>query len=182
MDDTKELRAKPKSGASGHPAGEGLDEFEAVRHAMIESQLRRRGIRDEKVLEAMDTVPRHEFVPADFRKRSYDDSPLPIGEGQTISQPYRAASAFSKLEPVAAIKQLFCRSLQSRFTPWNAEARWPRRQHNGFRAWDTSMFMSTAGMARSVCRSARRLTPSWSQPPHSPCPHLFSPNWGRAAA
>jgi len=97
MDDTKELRAKPKSGASGLPAGEGLDEFEAVRHAMIESQLRRRGIRDEKVLEAMDTVPRHEFVPADFRKRSYDDSPLPIGEGQTISQPYIVAAMTSAL-------------------------------------------------------------------------------------
>jgi protein-L-isoaspartate(D-aspartate) O-methyltransferase len=98
MDDTNEARAKPKSGASGQPASEGHDEFEATRHAMVETQLRRRGIVDKKVLAAMDAVPRHEFVPADFRNRAYEDSPLPIGEGQTISQPYIVASMTAALQ------------------------------------------------------------------------------------
>jgi len=97
MDDTRETRAKPKSGAIGQASSEGHDEFEATRHAMVETQLRRRGIVDKEVLEAMDAVPRHEFVPADFRNRAYEDSPLPIGEGQTISQPYIVASMTAAL-------------------------------------------------------------------------------------
>jgi protein-L-isoaspartate(D-aspartate) O-methyltransferase len=97
MDDTKHTRRRSKSGISDHSAGEGHDEFEAVRRAMVETQLRRRGIIDENVLAAMNTVPRHEFVPADFRNRSYDDSPLPIGEGQTISQPYIVAAMTAAL-------------------------------------------------------------------------------------
>lgn len=94
MDDAN---AKPKPGPSGHPADEGPDEFEAARHAMVETQLRRRGIVDKKVLAAMDRVPRHEYVPADFRHRAYEDAPLPIGEGQTISQPYIVASMTAAL-------------------------------------------------------------------------------------
>ncbi|MFI5059224.1 MAG: protein-L-isoaspartate(D-aspartate) O-methyltransferase [Candidatus Acidiferrales bacterium] len=97
MNDTRETRAKPKSGSSGQATSEGHDEFEATRHAMVETQLRRRGIVDKKVLAAMDEVPRHEFVPADFRNRAYEDSPLPIGEGQTISQPYIVASMTAAL-------------------------------------------------------------------------------------
>src|ERR1041384_4418597 len=60
-------------------------------HAMVETQLRRRGIHDERVLQAMARVPRHEFVPSEFKEQSYEDRPLPIGEGQTISQPYIVA-------------------------------------------------------------------------------------------
>jgi protein-L-isoaspartate(D-aspartate) O-methyltransferase len=55
---------------------------------MIESQIRGRGVRDERVLEAMRRVPRHEFVPADQQQVAYGDHALPIGYGQTISQPY----------------------------------------------------------------------------------------------
>jgi protein-L-isoaspartate(D-aspartate) O-methyltransferase len=55
---------------------------------MVEAQLRRRGIQDESVLHAMETVPRHEFVPWQLQREAYQDSPVPIGEGQTISQPY----------------------------------------------------------------------------------------------
>jgi protein-L-isoaspartate(D-aspartate) O-methyltransferase len=58
---------------------------------MIERQIRDRGVTDPRVLEAMRTVPRHRFVPADLTSRAYDDSPLPIGHGQTISQPYIVA-------------------------------------------------------------------------------------------
>ncbi len=61
------------------------------RHAMVERQLRRRGMRDERVLAAMEAVPRHEFVPGSERSMAYDDRPLPIGGGQTISQPWIVA-------------------------------------------------------------------------------------------
>ena len=61
------------------------------RHRMVESQIRARGIRDPEVLAAMEAVPRHEFVPHDLRHAAYADHPLPIGEGQTISQPYIVA-------------------------------------------------------------------------------------------
>jgi protein-L-isoaspartate(D-aspartate) O-methyltransferase len=62
-----------------------------ARERMVASQLRRRGITDERVLAAMATVPRHAFVPADVRAQAYADSALPIGRGQTISQPYIVA-------------------------------------------------------------------------------------------
>lgn len=55
---------------------------------MVAEQIERRGVRDEAVLAAMRTVPRHLFVPDDLRDQAYEDRPLPIGEGQTISQPY----------------------------------------------------------------------------------------------
>ncbi|OGB89585.1 protein-L-isoaspartate O-methyltransferase [candidate division WOR-1 bacterium RIFCSPHIGHO2_01_FULL_53_15] len=58
---------------------------------MVESQLVSRGIKDEKVLEAFRKVPRHEFVPENMRYAAYDDGALPIGSGQTISQPYMVA-------------------------------------------------------------------------------------------
>jgi protein-L-isoaspartate(D-aspartate) O-methyltransferase len=67
------------------------DPDQARRQQMVESQLRQRGIRDERVLEAMLRVPRHEFVAESYRKQAYDDNPLPIGDGQTISQPYIVA-------------------------------------------------------------------------------------------
>ncbi len=58
---------------------------------MVERQLRRRGIHDERVLRAMEEIPRHEFIPEDLRDRAYHDQPVPIGEDQTISQPYIVA-------------------------------------------------------------------------------------------
>jgi protein-L-isoaspartate(D-aspartate) O-methyltransferase len=66
--------------------------FESERRAMVEYQIRRRGIRDERVLEAMFRVPRHEFVPAAQVGAAYEDRPLPIGESETISQPYIVAA------------------------------------------------------------------------------------------
>ena len=65
---------------------------------MVEEQLRRRGIRDERVLEAMSLVPRHEFVPAVLISDAYEDNALPIGRGQTISQPYMVAAMTEALE------------------------------------------------------------------------------------
>jgi protein-L-isoaspartate(D-aspartate) O-methyltransferase len=68
-----------------------IDSFLAQRRSMVESQLRARGIRDERVLAAMLHVPRHEFVSGDYRDQVYEDHPIPIGEGQTLSQPYIVA-------------------------------------------------------------------------------------------
>src|ERR1700741_4584267 len=65
--------------------------FAALRSRMVEGQLRARGIGDERVLDAMARVPRHEFAPQRYRDQAYEDHPLPIGEGQTISQPYIVA-------------------------------------------------------------------------------------------
>jgi protein-L-isoaspartate(D-aspartate) O-methyltransferase len=61
------------------------------RAQMVDSQLRARGISDQRVLEAMLTVPRHKFVPEAYRSQAYEDHPLPIGNEQTISQPYVVA-------------------------------------------------------------------------------------------
>jgi protein-L-isoaspartate(D-aspartate) O-methyltransferase len=65
--------------------------FTSLRQRMVDSQLRARGVRDERVLDAMARVPRHEFAPERYRHQAYEDHPLPIGEGQTISQPYIVA-------------------------------------------------------------------------------------------
>jgi protein-L-isoaspartate(D-aspartate) O-methyltransferase len=75
-----------------------VTEFAEQRAAMVERQLRRRGISDERVLAAMGEVPREEFVPQRFRRRAYSDSALPIGEGQTISQPWIVAAICQALE------------------------------------------------------------------------------------
>ena len=74
------------------------DEFAAARRTMVEEQIRKRGVSAPRVLEAMLRVPRHEFVPAEFRSEAYADKPLPIGEGQTISQPYMVAAMTEALE------------------------------------------------------------------------------------
>jgi protein-L-isoaspartate(D-aspartate) O-methyltransferase len=68
-----------------------VDPFFAQRQSMVESQLRARGTRDERVLAAMLRVPRHEFVSPEYRDQAYEDHPIPIGEGQTLSQPYIVA-------------------------------------------------------------------------------------------
>jgi len=66
----------------------GADVFLSERLAMVDVQINQRGVADSLVLNAMRKVPRHEFVPEELKKRAYIDSPLPIGEEQTISQPY----------------------------------------------------------------------------------------------
>lgn len=68
------------------------------RARMVERQLRRRAITDERVLAAMERVPRELFVPADMRDSAYDDAALPIGAGQTISQPYMVARICEALD------------------------------------------------------------------------------------
>ena len=65
--------------------------YQEKRESMVTTQIKSRGIKDTNVLEAMEKVPRHVFVPENMRKVAYNDEPLPIGNGQTISQPYIVA-------------------------------------------------------------------------------------------
>ena len=67
------------------------DNGTAERESMVRTQIERRGVKDQRVLKAMRKVPRHLFVPSDRRDAAYGDFPLPIGHGQTISQPYIVA-------------------------------------------------------------------------------------------
>lgn len=82
------------------------DQTSVRRQQMVEGQLRRRGIRDETVLTAMLEVPRHRFVRAAEQDEAYADHPLPIGEGQTISQPYMVARMIELCRSSAAARVL----------------------------------------------------------------------------
>ena len=79
-------------------APEVQDSFSRARGEMVARDLRGRGIKDRRVLAAMDSVPRHLFVPEPLRAAAYEDRPLPIGAGQTISQPYIVAFMTELLE------------------------------------------------------------------------------------
>ena len=79
--------------------GPSVSEFAAQRQRMVERQLKARDIKDERVLAAMTKVPREQFIPADERAEAYEDGPLPIGHGQTISQPYIVAFMTQQLQP-----------------------------------------------------------------------------------
>ena len=74
-------------GHFGDPEGLAL-----ARHTMVDEQIALRGVRDSRVLAAMRRLPRHAFVPADLVREAYEDRPLPVGHGQTISQPYVVAA------------------------------------------------------------------------------------------
>lgn len=74
------------------------DLYRDARQIMVETQLKRRGIADPRVLAAMSKIPRHRFVPLHLREQAYGDYPLPIGEDQTISQPYIVALMTEALE------------------------------------------------------------------------------------
>ncbi|HOJ39518.1 MAG TPA: protein-L-isoaspartate(D-aspartate) O-methyltransferase [bacterium] len=73
-------------------------DYAALRKKMVETQIKARGIADNRVLKAMEKVERHLFVPESLRSLAYEDYPLPIGEGQTISQPYIVALMTELLE------------------------------------------------------------------------------------
>jgi protein-L-isoaspartate(D-aspartate) O-methyltransferase len=68
------------------------DPFQSAREAMVRGQIIRRGIRDPRLIDALLRVPRHKFIPPALADRAYDDGPLAIGQGQTISQPYIVAA------------------------------------------------------------------------------------------
>jgi protein-L-isoaspartate(D-aspartate) O-methyltransferase len=93
MNHSDDLRIAPSSTVAERTA----EEYAADRLVMVETQLRRRAISDSAVLDAMARIPRHQFIPPEFRYRAYDDVPLPIGDGQTISQPYIVAAITAAL-------------------------------------------------------------------------------------
>src|SRR5260370_13680438 len=78
----------------------------AARHLRVTSHPRARGTSDSRVLDAMLRVPRHEFVPGPYRAQAYEDHPLPIGDSQTISQPYIVALMLESLRISPADKVL----------------------------------------------------------------------------
>ncbi|NBC82257.1 MAG: protein-L-isoaspartate(D-aspartate) O-methyltransferase [Bacteroidetes bacterium] len=82
------------------------DEYTQKRKDMVREQIEKRGIKNEAVLTAMESVPRHEFVPEGQVSRAYRDGPLPIGHGQTISQPYVVGYMTAYLEPKPTDKVL----------------------------------------------------------------------------
>ena len=84
------------------------DNFLSSRLQMVESQLKARGIKDRRVLEAMQTIPRDLFVPVNMRKYAYEDRPLDIGYSQTISQPYIVAfmTEMAELEPTYRVLEI----------------------------------------------------------------------------
>lgn len=82
------------------------EDLTAARQLMVDSQLRGRGISDPSVLDAMLRVPREEFVPAPYRAQAYEDHPLPIGNDQTISQPYIVAVMLESLQLTASSRVL----------------------------------------------------------------------------
>jgi protein-L-isoaspartate(D-aspartate) O-methyltransferase len=83
-------------------------DYEHQRERMVREQIEGRGLDDKRLLEAMRSVPRHEFVPEGSRGRAYRDGPLPIGEGQTISQPYIVALMTDELalEPTDKVLEI----------------------------------------------------------------------------
>jgi len=81
--------SSPSRGASADAL---VDVFAPARTVMVQAQIAARGVIDSVVLDAMRAVPRHRFVPAEYEAEAYHDRPLPIGQGQTISQPYVVAA------------------------------------------------------------------------------------------
>jgi protein-L-isoaspartate(D-aspartate) O-methyltransferase len=122
--------------------------FEAQRREMVALQIRDRGVRSERVLAAMSSVPRHEFVPANQTAAAYSDQALPIGDGQTISQPYVVAAMTQALSLTgsehvleigggsgyqAAVLALLAREVVAiEFVPQLAEAARERLAHLGY--------------------------------------------------
>jgi protein-L-isoaspartate(D-aspartate) O-methyltransferase len=102
----------------------------AERERMVATQIEARGIHDPLVLDAMRSVPREAFVPASHAARAYDDAPLPIGDGQTMSPPYLLAlmAASIELKPADRVLEIgtgsgygqrFCRRLPRKCTRWS---------------------------------------------------------------
>jgi protein-L-isoaspartate(D-aspartate) O-methyltransferase len=84
------------------------DRWEQERQRMVDLQIASRGVKDERVLAAMRSIPRHLFVPLSLRDAAYNDCPLPIGRGQTISQPYIVAvmTELLQLKPVDRVLEI----------------------------------------------------------------------------
>jgi len=160
--------------------------FESERRAMIETQLRRRGIRDPRVLDAMFQVPRHEFVIPGLVGRAYEDRPLPIGAAETISQPYIVAvmTEAARLEPgdkalevgagsgyqVAILAQLGAKVYAMERNPHLAQATRRRLAHLGYVGVEVICGDGTEGYAAAAPYQVIMVTAA--SPPKVPQPLL----------
>ena len=97
------VSCNPRGGRAGGPVE---PDWADLRERMVRQQIETRGVKDPAVLAAMRSVPRHRFVSEDYREAAYNDSPLPIGESQTISQPYIVALMSELLEVAPGDKVL----------------------------------------------------------------------------
>ena len=174
----------------GRPPHDGQAELERGRHRMVDRQIEARGVRDPRVLAAMRTVPRERFVPPELVGFAFDDGPLPIGMGQTISQPYIVALMSAALElrgdetvleigtgsgyAAAILGQLARRVLTVERRHWRRQ----RARNCGSSATKTSK--STTETAHSAGPSKRRSMVSWW--PRRPrwCRTRSGLNWLRA--
>ena len=145
---------------------------------MVERQLRARGIEDERVLEAMERVPRELFVPDELRARAYDDAALPIGAEQTISQPYMVARICAELQlrggekvldvgtgsgyQAAVLAELGARGALARADSGARRPRTSGARRGGLRATASTC---TTATAPSACPARRRSAASPSRPP-----------------
>lgn len=100
------LLAAPGAEAGQHPQAAEEARFRTERLAMVASQIEAQGVKDRRALDALRAVPRHEFVPPELRGRAYGDYPLPIGYGQTISQPYVVAHMTEIVRPRPGMRVL----------------------------------------------------------------------------
>ncbi len=89
-----------------HARGLTEDDYSLLRKKMVAEQIEARGIADKSIIAALNKVPRHKFVPENYRHLAYKDHPLPIGEGQTISQPYIVALMTEVINPNKKMKVL----------------------------------------------------------------------------
>jgi hypothetical protein len=160
------------------------DEFAAQRENMVRDQIEKRGIRDPRVRDAMHTVKRHLFVPEKLRSLAYADRPLPIGHGQTISQPYIVAfmtealnlNADDRVLEIgtgsgyqAAVLGEICRGVYTIeiIEPLGATPGicWPNS--------DMTMYSSPSATAIRDGRNTHPLTPSWLPAPPVRFPNPF---------
>ena len=151
-----------------------------ARDRMVDIQLKRRGLRDSYVLEAMRRVPREAFVEREFEEFAYEDGPLPIGEGQTISQPYIVALMIeaAEVKPGDRVLEVGAGSgyaaavlaqIADAVYASSAIPRSPSARASGSANSDTTTSSCVSVTARSAGRRPRRSTRSWWPPADRPC-------------
>jgi protein-L-isoaspartate(D-aspartate) O-methyltransferase len=126
------------------PAQKAGEDWSALRQRMVQEQVVERGIRDSATIAAMGRVPRHEFVPSQVRRLAYEDTPLPIGHDQTISQPYIVALMTELVRPKAGEKVLEVGTGSGYQAAVLAAA--------GCRVWTIEIFAALADEARARLR------------------------------
>ena len=176
------------------PGPDACEAYAAARQRMVAQQLTARDITDPRVLAAMAKVPRDRFVPARLASQAYDDNPLPIGSGQTISQPYIVAlmSQWAEVGPgdkvlevgtgsgyqAAVLAEIAGQGLYHRALAGSGRGRPNPPPGPGIRPGAGARRRRLPGVARGRPPS----TPSWSPPPPRPCLRPCKHNSRKAAA